>query len=88
MEESRCPVCADRIEAAGYRCRTCLVPHHRDCWRWNAGCGIYACRSRANLAPAPALDLDEARARLAALILTVAVALVPLALTWAGGLRP
>lgn len=42
---ARCPVCACAVEVAGPRCLRCRAPHHGDCWRYNGGCGIYACRS-------------------------------------------
>jgi hypothetical protein len=63
------------------------VPHHRDCWTWNRGCGIYACGSRASLAPPPALDLDEVRARLTALVLTAGIVRAAFALSWGAGAR-
>lgn len=41
---ARCPVCSCAVEAAGPRCLRCRAPHHSDCWRYNGGCGIYACQ--------------------------------------------
>ena len=41
---ARCPVCACPVETAGPRCLRCRAPHHGDCWRYNGGCGIYACQ--------------------------------------------
>lgn len=39
-----CPVCGS--PEAGLPlvvCPDCETPHHRECWMFNGGCGIYAC---------------------------------------------
>jgi hypothetical protein len=37
-------VCSCPVETTGPRCLRCRAPHHGDCWRYNGGCGIYACQ--------------------------------------------
>ena len=47
-----CPFCQTVVEPGdgGIACSTCGVGHHADCWRENAGCGVYGC------AAAPAVE--------------------------------
>lgn len=41
-----CPVCAQKITSRNLViCKKCLTPHHRECFRWNHKCGLYACGS-------------------------------------------
>lgn len=45
----RCPVCACPIEEDSpedpvFECPRCSTPHHEDCWEFNGGCAVYACR--------------------------------------------
>ena len=43
---ARCPVCATALDAAPHACATCGCLHHRECWEWSGGCGIFGCRKR------------------------------------------
>ena len=45
----RCPVCACPIEEHTEEdplvvCPRCSTEHHKDCWEYNGGCALYACR--------------------------------------------
>ncbi len=45
----RCPVCACPIEEHTEEdpleiCPRCNTAHHKDCWDYNGGCAVYACR--------------------------------------------
>src|SRR5437868_1145495 len=40
-----CPVCRAQVDADATECLHCHVPHHRDCWEYNQGCGTYGCPS-------------------------------------------
>ncbi|MBI3893241.1 MAG: hypothetical protein HY303_17110 [Candidatus Wallbacteria bacterium] len=40
---ARCPVCSEELSREAVRCADCWTPHHQDCFRYNAGCGVYAC---------------------------------------------
>ena len=45
----RCPVCACPIEEHTEDdpleiCPRCNTAHHKDCWDYNGGCAVYACR--------------------------------------------
>lgn len=46
MPTPSCPVCATEVHVSATRCARCLAPHHAECWNYNGGCGIYACRGR------------------------------------------
>ena len=42
-----CPVCAQKVSRRNLViCKECLTPHHRECFRWNHKCGLYACGSK------------------------------------------
>lgn len=41
-----CPVCAAPISGEARQCPSCRAPHHDDCWSYNGGCAIFACRGR------------------------------------------
>ncbi len=43
---SECPVCGHSVEG-GTKCPSCRTPHHDDCWKYSAGCAIFACEGRA-----------------------------------------
>lgn len=41
-----CPVCSDPVShSSSTSCPLCGVPHHKDCWGYNEGCGIFGCGS-------------------------------------------
>lgn len=40
----KCPVCT-RIANEVF-CAKCVAPHCKDCWFYNAGCGVFGCFSR------------------------------------------
>jgi hypothetical protein len=40
---ARCPTCATPLPDSPVYCQRCNTPHHLDCWRFAAGCSIYAC---------------------------------------------
>lgn len=44
--ETLCPYCqtATGADSDGVPCPACGARHHEDCWRENAGCGVYGCR--------------------------------------------
>jgi hypothetical protein len=44
--QPRCPVCGADDGADWVICRQCRTPHHRDCWTYNDGCAVYACRGK------------------------------------------
>jgi len=49
LARPNCPVCACPIEADTPDdpleiCPRCRTPHHHDCWEYNGGCAVYACR--------------------------------------------
>jgi hypothetical protein len=39
----KCPVCAQSVRGEAVQCPSCRVPMHGDCWKYQGGCGIYAC---------------------------------------------
>lgn len=41
-----CPVCSSSLSLLRVQCPACAISHHRDCWQYNGGCGIYGCPSR------------------------------------------
>jgi hypothetical protein len=45
-EAPKCQICGDQITSDKVICRRCRTPHHRDCWEYNGGCSVYACRER------------------------------------------
>jgi hypothetical protein len=45
--EVKCGVCNDAVTEDRVLCRRCRAPHHRDCWDYNRGCSVYACRETA-----------------------------------------
>ena len=38
-----CRICGNPLETRTVRCARCQTPHHRDCWKYNGKCSIYAC---------------------------------------------
>lgn len=53
VSEANCPVCGTGLSRRGLvLCQRCHSPHHRRCWSYNKGCGVYGCESRAFLLPA------------------------------------
>ena len=40
-----CPFCQTAVAPGdeGIACTACGIGHHSDCWRENAGCGVYGC---------------------------------------------
>jgi hypothetical protein len=40
-----CPFCQTAVgpQDEGVACTACGIGHHADCWRENAGCGVYGC---------------------------------------------
>src|SRR5579862_9091732 len=44
-----CPICRTAGVTDPVQCPHCHLPHHKDCWEYNGGCGTYGCPS----APAP-----------------------------------
>ncbi len=74
MIQPRCPVCSTPVLGPTARCHRCCTPHHGDCWSFNGGCGIYACRGDRRVSAMPlAPDFDETRARVQAAMLTVLI---------------
>jgi hypothetical protein len=45
-EAPTCQICGDQITSNRVICRRCRTPHHRDCWEYNGGCAVYACKER------------------------------------------
>jgi hypothetical protein len=43
MPLARCPVCGTSVEGGAVECPHCGVPHHRECWEYQDGCGIFGC---------------------------------------------
>ncbi len=39
-----CRVCGDTLIGRLHACDRCETPHHDDCWDYNGGCAVYACR--------------------------------------------
>jgi hypothetical protein len=50
-EAPRCGVCGESVTEDKVLCRCCRAPHHRDCWDYNRGCSVYACRERTYIRP-------------------------------------
>ncbi len=46
VETPVCQVCGDEVTSNKVICRRCRTPHHRDCWEYNGGCSVYACKER------------------------------------------
>lgn len=46
VETPVCQVCGDEVTSNKVVCRRCRTPHHRDCWEYNGGCSVYACKER------------------------------------------
>lgn len=44
----KCQVCGEEMNEAVI-CRSCLTPHHGDCWAYNGGCAIYGCGNHARI---------------------------------------
>ena len=44
--EATCPVCSTCLGETNTYCVACGTPHHADCWEYNGGCAIYACRCK------------------------------------------
>jgi hypothetical protein len=38
-----CPVCAATLDRQVVRCKSCLAPHHAECWTYEGHCATYAC---------------------------------------------
>lgn len=53
---ARCPVCAEALGAAVWRCEHCDTPAHPDCASYFGGCALFACRDAR--APAP-LEIES-----------------------------
>lgn len=50
-----CQVCGfDIVGASACYCSQCETPHHRDCWSYNEGCAMFACRGKKLLDGTPA----------------------------------
>jgi len=46
-----CRLCGTAVDGAAARmCEHCGTPHHEDCWAYNGGCTVYACRGRPGVA--------------------------------------
>ncbi|MBI4868524.1 MAG: hypothetical protein HY816_16425 [Candidatus Wallbacteria bacterium] len=59
---SRCPVCAEELTQVPVRCADCWTPHHEDCFRYNSGCGVYACGgSELKASPIPVAQTARAQ---------------------------
>lgn len=43
----KCGVCSEPVTEDRVLCRRCRAPHHRECWDYNRGCAVYACRETA-----------------------------------------
>lgn len=43
----KCGLCSEPVTDDRVFCRRCRAPHHRDCWDYNRGCTVYACRETA-----------------------------------------
>lgn len=41
--ESQCQVCGEPLTSHLVYCRSCLTPHHHECWEYFGGCSTYAC---------------------------------------------
>ena len=48
----KCPVCTTELSRHGLvLCQKCSTPHHRQCWTFNKGCGVYGCGCRILVLP-------------------------------------
>ncbi len=45
-----CPACSRAADPPEVACPSCGAPHHRACWDWLGGCGIYRCAAAPTLA--------------------------------------
>jgi len=41
--DSNCPICRNPTTPTDLSCDICRVKHHKDCFEYNEGCGIYGC---------------------------------------------
>ena len=39
-----CKICGELIIQNAVTCRSCLTPHHYDCWVYNGACSTYGCQ--------------------------------------------
>lgn len=61
----KCPVCQTELTRQGLvLCQKCSAPHHRQCWTFNKGCGVYACGCRVLVLPPAAQGHPEVDPRL------------------------
>ena len=46
LKDATCRVCGEAFkgQASVCACDACGTPHHEDCWEYNGGCSVYACR--------------------------------------------
>ncbi|MCI0340030.1 MAG: hypothetical protein L0216_02570 [Planctomycetales bacterium] len=44
-----CPACSRAADPPEVVCPSCGAPHHRACWDWLGGCGIYRCAAAPTL---------------------------------------
>jgi hypothetical protein len=49
--DAKCGVCGEPATEDRVLCRCCRAPHHRECWDYNRGCSVYACRERTYIRP-------------------------------------
>lgn len=43
LDQAVCKICGENLAEDIVFCRRCETPHHRDCWRFNGACAVYAC---------------------------------------------
>ena len=69
MKEALCPVCGDDLGSNAVLCRSCLTPHHLQCFTWNGRCSVYGCTEHRTFRAPPgnsitSLQFDEPLERL------------------------
>lgn len=61
----KCPVCQTELTRHGLvLCQKCSTPHHRQCWTFNKGCGVFGCGCRVLVLPPVAAGHPEVDKRL------------------------
>ena len=56
---AHCPVCGDGLEGKLTPCPRCETPHHEECYKYNDGCGIYACNIVTSLVEHASFSLEN-----------------------------
>ncbi|MDP6444546.1 MAG: RING finger protein [Pirellulaceae bacterium] len=45
-DPGHCRICGETLNDNIVYCRRCRTPHHKDCWKFNGSCSMFACGER------------------------------------------